>query len=138
MREGNFTTAAQALGATQHAVGRQIEALENQLGIKLFTRSPRGLRPTAEAMRLVPHAEQMAAVADTLLAGVARGFCATPSDRLRPGFFMFSERPEEPRPGCVGKISGSVPTASQRKSRLCAREQESLPAMSRLPGATRT
>ena len=67
IREGNFTSAAQALGATQPTVGRQIEALETLLGAKLFARSPRGLQPTTEAMQLVPHAEQMAAAAAALI-----------------------------------------------------------------------
>lgn len=67
IREGNFTLAALALGATQPTVGRQIEALETLLGAKLFTRSPRGLLPTTEAMQLVPHAEQMAAAAAALI-----------------------------------------------------------------------
>jgi len=67
IREGNFTSAAQALGATQPTVGRQIETLETLLGAKLFARSPRGLQPTTEAMQLVPHAEQMAAAAAALV-----------------------------------------------------------------------
>jgi DNA-binding transcriptional LysR family regulator len=67
VRAGNFTSAAQALGATQPTIGRQIEALESLLGMKLFARSPRGLQPTTEAMQLVPYAEQMAATAAALI-----------------------------------------------------------------------
>lgn len=66
VREGNFTAAAGALGLTQPTVGRQVEALEALIGTKLFTRSPRGLQPTAAAADLIPHAEAMASAAAAL------------------------------------------------------------------------
>jgi len=66
VRAGNFTSAARALGSTQPTVGRHIEALERILRAKLFVRSPRGPLPTTAALRLVPHAERMAAAASAL------------------------------------------------------------------------
>ena len=51
---------------TQPTVGRHIDALEDALGVTLFTRSPRGLNPTAAATALVPHAEAMGAAAAAL------------------------------------------------------------------------
>ncbi|MGA8445269.1 MAG: LysR family transcriptional regulator, partial [Roseiarcus sp.] len=62
-RDLSLSAAARRLGLTQPTVGRHIDALEDALGVTLFTRSPRGLNPTAAATALVPHAEAMAASA---------------------------------------------------------------------------
>src|SRR5215831_14197397 len=66
IRDGNFSAAARRLGLAQPTLGRQIEALEATLKSPLFTRSQRGLLPTAAARELIPHAEAMAAVASVL------------------------------------------------------------------------
>src|SRR5215813_12649037 len=66
VREGSFSAAARSVGSTQPTIGRQIEALEDRLKSKLFTRSQRGLTPTVAALDLVPHAEAMAAAAAAL------------------------------------------------------------------------
>jgi DNA-binding transcriptional LysR family regulator len=63
MRDGSLSGAARRLGATQPTVGRHIAALEADLKMALFTRSPRGLLPTEAALSLMPHAETMAAAA---------------------------------------------------------------------------
>jgi DNA-binding transcriptional LysR family regulator len=68
-REGSFSAAARSLDSTQPTVGRQIEALEKGLAVKLFSRSPRGLAPTAAGQALLPHAEAMAAAAAALHRG---------------------------------------------------------------------
>ena len=65
-RDLSLSGAARRLGLTQPTVGRHIDALEDALGVTLFTRSPRGLNPTAAATALVPHAEAMAAAAAAL------------------------------------------------------------------------
>jgi DNA-binding transcriptional LysR family regulator len=74
VRHGSLSGAARALGLTQPTLGRHVEALEAQLGARLFTRSPGGLLPTEVARALVPQAEAMAAAASALAraAGVAR------------------------------------------------------------------
>lgn len=59
--DGSLTGAARQLGLTQPTAGRHIDALEQQLGVSLFTRSQRGLNPTAAALALVPHVQAMAA-----------------------------------------------------------------------------
>jgi len=41
----SFTKAAEELFITQSAVSRQIKALEDHLGLKLFERRPRALAP---------------------------------------------------------------------------------------------
>jgi DNA-binding transcriptional LysR family regulator len=65
-RDLSLSRAARRLGLTQPTVGRHIDALEDALGVTLFTRSPRGLSPTAAATALVPYAEAMAAAAAAL------------------------------------------------------------------------
>ncbi|HEY3798221.1 MAG TPA: LysR family transcriptional regulator [Caulobacteraceae bacterium] len=64
---GSLSGAARTLGLTQPTVGRHIEALEQQLGQALFTRSGGGLAPTEAALSLRPHAEAMAAAAEALV-----------------------------------------------------------------------
>src|SRR5579885_2777770 len=77
--EGSLSGAARALGLAQPTVGRHIEALEQALGLALFTRSQRGLLPTEAARQLRPYAEALAATAAALLraassqGGEARG-----------------------------------------------------------------
>lgn len=66
VRDGSQSAAARRLGLTQPTIGRQIDALEADLGVALFTRSPRGLIPTPAALDLVPHAEAMAAASAAL------------------------------------------------------------------------
>lgn len=58
---GSLTAAAQALGYTQPAVSRQICALENATGGRLFDRLPRGVRLTEEGRCLLGHAEAVLA-----------------------------------------------------------------------------
>jgi DNA-binding transcriptional LysR family regulator len=62
----DLSGAARRLGLTQPTVGRHVDALEEALGVTLFTRSPRGLAPTPAAIALAPHGEAMAAAAAAL------------------------------------------------------------------------
>jgi DNA-binding transcriptional LysR family regulator len=65
--EGSLSAGARILHLAQPTLGRHIEALEAALGGQaLFTRSPSGLRPTAIALALAPHARSMASAADAL------------------------------------------------------------------------
>jgi len=59
LKEGSLSGAARALGITQPTVGRHVAALEQALGIVLFTRSPGGLMPTELALVLRAHAESI-------------------------------------------------------------------------------
>src|SRR5579863_9487388 len=65
-RDGSLSGAARKLGLTQPTAGRHIDQLEASLGVKLFSRSPQGLRPTPSALELVSHAETMAAASQAL------------------------------------------------------------------------
>jgi DNA-binding transcriptional LysR family regulator len=65
-RDGSLSAAARKLGLTQPTAGRHIDQLEATLGLKLFSRSPLGLKPTPAALELVSHAETMAAASQAL------------------------------------------------------------------------
>jgi len=66
LREGSLSGAARVLGMAQPTVGRHISALEDALGLVLFTRSPNGFLPTEAALALQAHAHAMEAMAATL------------------------------------------------------------------------
>lgn len=66
MKEGSLSAAARQLSLTQPTIGRHIDALEEALGIALFTRSQTGLTATEGALALVPFAEAMASAAEAL------------------------------------------------------------------------
>ncbi len=66
-RERSLSAAARALHLTQPTLTRHIDALENALGVELFTRSQRGLAPTDAALELAPHAETIEASAAAIL-----------------------------------------------------------------------
>jgi DNA-binding transcriptional LysR family regulator len=59
LTHGSLSGAARALGITQPTVGRHIAALEQALGVVLFTRSQQGLLATDIALALQPHAQAM-------------------------------------------------------------------------------
>lgn len=84
-RHLNFTRAADELAVTPAAVGQQIRALEDVLGVVLFRRTPKGLELTAEA---------------------ANGL-----DALRSGFLSFEESVAAMR---VGQSSNTVTIAAPR------------------------
>src|SRR5258706_1751110 len=71
MRTGSLSGAARALGVAQPTVRRQIETLEEVLGVVLFTRSQTGLVATETASAALPYAESMAGVADALVRSVS-------------------------------------------------------------------
>ena len=57
--EGSFSAAARALGMTQPTVGRQVAALESELGLTLFERVGGGLELTDAGLDLVEHVRAM-------------------------------------------------------------------------------
>ena len=99
----SFTRAGQAAGLTQSAITRQIQGMEEKLGLKLFTRSTRSVQLTSEGATL--HARSgvvLAEVENALLA--LRGKSALLPRALRvgvsrtiglaylPGFFRAFQR----------------------------------------------
>lgn len=57
--EGSLSAAARALGMAQPTLGRQVTALEEELGVTLFERVPRGLELTTAGLDLVEHVRAM-------------------------------------------------------------------------------
>jgi DNA-binding transcriptional LysR family regulator len=66
LQEGSLSAAARSLNLAQPTVRRQIEQLEEGLGVVLFTRSINGLVPTELALSALPYAESIAATARAL------------------------------------------------------------------------
>ena len=64
--EGSFSAAAKALGMTQPTLGRQVDALEQELGVALFERIGRGLMLTPSGLELIEHARAMGEAASYL------------------------------------------------------------------------
>ncbi|MFL5298652.1 MAG: LysR family transcriptional regulator [Phenylobacterium sp.] len=54
--EGHITRAAERLGLQQPPLTRQIRSLEDELGVRLFERLPRGMKPTEAGRAVVDEA----------------------------------------------------------------------------------
>ncbi|MFI0913672.1 LysR family transcriptional regulator [Streptomyces abikoensis] len=70
---GQFRKAAVDLSITQQAVSKRIAALERDLGVRLFTRTPRGAEPTIDGQAFLPHARELLRVAERAVASVRTG-----------------------------------------------------------------
>lgn len=57
--EGSLSAAARALKMSQPTLGRQVAAFEEELGLTLFDRVPRGLRLTEAGLELLTHMRAM-------------------------------------------------------------------------------
>ncbi len=64
--EGSLSAAARALRLSQPTLGRQVDALEKELGVTLFERVPRGLTLTDSGAALLKHVRTMADAANQL------------------------------------------------------------------------
>ncbi|GAA4343663.1 LysR family transcriptional regulator [Variovorax defluvii] len=62
-REGSLTRAAERVHTSAPAVSAQLKALEDELGVKLFERTPRGMTPTEAGLTLLEEAERTLASA---------------------------------------------------------------------------
>ncbi|WP_406009051.1 LysR family transcriptional regulator [Streptomyces sp. NBC_00637] len=70
---GQFQEAAAELGVTQQAVSKRIAALERTLGVRLFTRTPRGAELTIDGQAFLPHARELLRVTERATASVRTG-----------------------------------------------------------------
>ncbi|MGE4264378.1 MAG: LysR family transcriptional regulator [Desulfovibrio sp.] len=89
-RAGHLTRAAEGLHVSQPAVSAHIKALEEVLGVVLFTRSAKGMRLTREGQALLPQAERMLALAAEMERN-ARGLRQELSGELRVGLHTDAE-----------------------------------------------
>ncbi|MFD8079983.1 LysR family transcriptional regulator [Streptomyces sp. NPDC059718] len=67
-RTQSFSAAARAYGVTQPALSNGVARVEEELGVKLFDRSPRGVRPTTHGARILPLIDDVLGGLDTLVA----------------------------------------------------------------------
>lgn len=81
---GHLTRASERLHISQPAVSAQIKALEDELGLALFERTPNGMVLTAPGRRLLTHAEKVLTAAEELKRE-ARILTGAVSGRLRVG-----------------------------------------------------
>ncbi|GGW55072.1 LysR family transcriptional regulator [Streptomyces lucensis JCM 4490] len=70
---GQFQEAAAELAVTQQAVSKRIAVLERGLGVRLFTRTPRGAELTIDGQAFLPHARELLRVAERAAASVHTG-----------------------------------------------------------------
>ena len=83
---GSFRSAAQRLGYTPSAVSQQISTIERALGVALFERSPRSVRPTPAGLQLARRAGRL--LADlSATEDEMRAYAAAERGRLRLGSF---------------------------------------------------
>lgn len=73
---GSFTRAAQEMRIGQPAVSKQISALEDHLGARLFVRSPRGLHATAAGYDFYDSAVKLLAGFEEAESRIGRGHVA--------------------------------------------------------------
>jgi len=64
--EGSLSAAARALGLTQPTLGRQVAALEEELGVALFERAGHGLMLTPSVLEMMDHVRAMGQAAGGL------------------------------------------------------------------------
>jgi DNA-binding transcriptional LysR family regulator len=69
--DGGYAAAAASLSVTQPAVWRQVRELEVELGLSLFERYGRSVRPTADGSRLLEQAAAVLATVDRFTATAA-------------------------------------------------------------------
>jgi len=84
-RVGGFTLAGQQLSLTQSAVSHAIQALEEEIQCKLFTRNRRGAMVTPAGKHFIDQAEKILAQMETLVALMAPRVDAQGMERLRLG-----------------------------------------------------
>lgn len=63
---GSISAAAQRLFIAQPSLSKAVAELEREMGVTIFNRSSRGVRPTEEGMRFLSYARQVVEQADLL------------------------------------------------------------------------
>lgn len=82
--EQHLGRAAERLHIAQPPLTRQIRALEEELGVKLFERTPRGMALREAGRSLLPRARQVLADVDAITRD-ARAQAREPLERSDPG-----------------------------------------------------
>lgn len=106
--EGSLSAGARVLGMTQSTLGRQVTALEAELGVVLFERVGRGLTLTPSGLELFEYAKAMAEGAQRL------GMAAAGRSQSLEG---------------IVRVSASLPTSIFELPRLIAKIREAEPGI---------
>ena len=106
VESGSFSRAAAARSCSTVAVMNQVNALEERLGVKLLTRSTRGVRMTAAGEALVAEARRLA---EAGRAAVEKARAATGRDAIRIGTSFL--RPCKPLLDRLEKLAPGVRAA---------------------------
>lgn len=128
--EEHITRAAARLGIQQPPLSQQIQALEDELGVQLFVRSPRAVRLNASGKLFLGEARKILALAQQAVERVRR-FDLGEEGRLRVGFTSSSSmHPITPR--LIRDYRAAYPLIALEVEEgaahdlLCALEQEQL------------
>jgi DNA-binding transcriptional LysR family regulator len=81
---GQFSAAAAALGVSQQATSKRVAALEKELGVALFARTPRGARLTPAGQAFLPPARDLLRAGERAAAAVRPGRRALRVDVIGP------------------------------------------------------
>ena len=81
---GHLTRASEKLHISQPALSAQIKALEDELGVALFERTPSGMTLTTAGQRLLPEATKVVTAAGAL-SSHAKAFAGETTGRARVG-----------------------------------------------------
>lgn len=94
VRAGSIRKAAETLAITSTALNRRVLALEEELGVPIFERLPRGVRPSTAGELLIHHIRTQAADLERLksriadLAGERRGHVAIACSQALLPYFL--------------------------------------------------
>lgn len=122
VEEGSLSAAARALGMTQPTLGRQVTALEEELGVALFERVGRGLTLTPNGLKLVDHVRAMGnAASQVSLAAsgqsqIIEGNICISASEVHAAFLLppIIEKLRKEQPGIVVEIIASSEVSDLR------------------------
>lgn len=119
----NFTRAAERVYLSQPALSHRIHQLEEELGVVLFERTPRGATLTPAGEALVEDARHLLSYAEASVRRVRRAGGIT-DDSLRVGFDFVEFGSVPPMPSLLGAFRERFPEAQVSIQTLASEELE--------------
>ncbi|WP_124098260.1 LysR family transcriptional regulator [Ruminococcus sp. Marseille-P6503] len=102
----NFSKAAESINITQPAVSHQINSLEDELGVKLFTRTSKSVSLTREGIQFISDAEAIMKIAMTSRERLTRSRAEKP---VRIGIGCHNQAELDMLPPILKKLSEIYP-----------------------------